>query len=121
MRLILGQLDLEPSRGIANFGVVKEQVLSAAPSIDPNDVVVLPELAGGECHADAYEVAVSRLACELGCHVVGGSHYPPRGDRRVNRGAIADPRGTVTSRYEKQNPYGVEHEHRHKRYNETGV
>lgn len=141
MRLILSQLDLDPHAGLVNLLRFEEEVRAAVGPVAGDDVLLLPELVGSECAADEYEAAVAALAGDLGCHVVGGSHYPVVGEsnqpvvgesnqpavgesshpvsepsrddpdeaRRTNRGCVATPDGHVLARYEKQNPYGVEH------------
>jgi predicted amidohydrolase len=110
MRLILSQLDLDPEAGLVNLRRVEEQVRGAIPRIAPEDVLVLPELVAGDCSQLDYDSAVGRLATQVGCLVVGGSHYASNGSGRINRGSVATPDGRILCRYEKVNPYGVEHE-----------
>ncbi len=107
MRLILSQLDLDPDAGVANLGAVRDEVRDSS-EVAAEDVLLLPELVGGESHPADYEASVRELAAALGCHVVGGSHYPAGGAARVNRGLVAGPDGSVRCHYEKLHPYGVE-------------
>jgi len=77
-------------------------------SFSREDVLLLPELIGGDVGRREYEGFASSLAGELGCHVVAGSHHEEKRGRRLNCGVVADPRGAILTRYEKLRPYGIE-------------
>ncbi len=73
-----------------------------------DDILLLPELLGGESPRPEYEGFVSDLAAKLGCFVVGGSHHDAGRGRKFNCGAVANSTGTVVSRYQKLWPDGIE-------------
>src|SRR5262245_39161869 len=108
MRVILTQLALDTREGLRNFPAIQHIVRKAAPRITAGDIVLLPELVGGDAASSDYECTIQALARELGCHVVGGSHYPAESAARVNCGVVANMTGEVIARYEKLNPYGIE-------------
>jgi predicted amidohydrolase len=72
------------------------------------DVLVLPELIGGNADPEEYESTVCELAERYRCYIVGGSCYVPRAGGLINAGIVADGRGTIVTRYEKIRPYGSE-------------
>jgi predicted amidohydrolase len=74
--------------------------------VRPGDLLLLPELVGGE--DDSYEREVGVLAQALKAWVVGGSHRKKAGVETVNTGVVADPSGRSVAYYEKANPYGNE-------------
>lgn len=108
MRVILTQLALDPREGLKNFRAIQDIARKAAPRITAGDILLLPELVGGDATSPDYERTIQALALELGCHVVGGSHYPAEAAARVNCGVVASLTGEVIARYEKLNPYGIE-------------
>lgn len=107
MRLLLTQLDADPGVGLDNLGQV-ERMLPTDVSHD--DVLLLPELFGGEIETAAYEQHLGEFAARVGCHVVGGSHHAPAGGELTNAGTIVGPSGAVIDRYGKRRPYGSEQE-----------
>lgn len=107
MKLFLTQLGAYSRDFTGNFEHVR-RLVEDVPSFDPNDVLLLPELIGGESDRTEYDNFASYLARGLACYVVAGSHYEQRGATRINCGAVADPNGKIICRYEKLRPYGVE-------------
>ena len=105
MRLLLTQLDADPSAGLDNLDHV-ERCLPT--DVSHSDVLLLPELFGGAVDSRSYEARLQRFAAEVGCHVVSGSHHAPTGDDLTNAGSIIDPSGDVVDRYGKRRPYGSE-------------
>jgi omega-amidase len=91
-----------------NFQRIRHLADNSSSGFSSEDVLVLPELVGGESERREYETAISGLARHLGCYVVGGSHHEQRHRGRVNAGSVAAPSGAVISRYEKLRPYGIE-------------
>jgi predicted amidohydrolase len=79
-----------------------------AVEIRSGDIVLLPELIGGEADAQAYQAEVQALASDLGAWVVGGSHFARGKGEWTNRGIVADPNGRTVAHYGKLNPYGDE-------------
>ena len=106
MRLLLTQLDADPEVGLDNPDHV-ERLLPDGVSDD--EVLLLPELIGGETESSVYEDRMRRFAATIGCHVVGGSHHSPAGAELTNAGLIVGPDGDVVDRYGKHRPYGSEH------------
>lgn len=107
MRLLLTQLDADPRVGLDNLDHV-ERLLPA--DVCHDDVLLLPELFGGEVEKGAYEHRLGEFAARIGCHVVGGSHHAPTGGELTNAGTIVAPSGAVIDRYGKRRPYGSEQE-----------
>lgn len=106
MRMVLARPGVRRADGAENVRQTREA--AAGAGLRGDDVLVLPELAGGDLPADAYETAVTGLARDLGCHVVGGSHHRSAGRGTVNTGLVADDGGRVLARYDKAHPYGAE-------------
>jgi predicted amidohydrolase len=106
VKLVLVQLSLRSSAGTHNWELVRRVLAPGRLDLRRRDVVVLPELLDVRPERKAYEDAVRGLACALGCHVVGGSHYERRGSAKINSGIVADAAGRIVSRYEKLRPYG---------------
>lgn len=77
-------------------------------SVSRDDILLLPELVGGECGQGEYLKLSANLARRIGCYVVAGSYHDRAGRHFRNRGAVANPDGVIISRYEKQRPYGIE-------------
>jgi predicted amidohydrolase len=77
-------------------------------SVSRDDIMLLPELVGGECGQDEYVKLTADLGRQIGCYVVAGSHHDRVGTHLRNRGAVANPDGAIIARYEKQRPYGIE-------------
>lgn len=106
MKLFLTQLSAYSHEFTRNFERVRRLVEPSRSKFESNDVLLLPELVGGESDRAQYENFTGDLARGLGCYVVAGSHHEQR--HRVNGGAVADPSGKIISHYEKLRPYGVE-------------
>jgi predicted amidohydrolase len=108
MRLVLVQPQLRHVSGAGNLAAIRRLAESLdSPPAEP-DVLVLPERFYVDESHDTYVAAISGLARELGCHVVGGSHHEPSGSGLVNAGIVCDPEGTILGRYEKLRPYASE-------------
>lgn len=79
-----------------------------AGTLEPDDVVLLPEHWDLRLAREKYEADVVRLATGLGCHVVGGSHHEQVGDGHRNSGIAVDRTGKVIGTYDKLRPYAEE-------------
>ncbi|HEX4338478.1 MAG TPA: carbon-nitrogen hydrolase family protein [Polyangiaceae bacterium] len=110
MKLLLVQPALSYAPSADNLGIVTRIAERFAADLGPDDIVLLPEHFDLRPWREEYEAGVSALARRLGCHVVGGSHHEEREGGRVNSGVVANPRGTIVSRYEKVRPYATERE-----------
>lgn len=110
MRIVVTQLSARSRHGASAMASVALLPRRFAGQLTAGDIVLLPELVGGDAHTDAYEAAVQDLAHRLGAWVVGGSHLAPDPDGVANIGIVADPAGRIAGRYGKLNPYGEERE-----------
>ena len=108
MKVFLTQLRGHSHDFRINFERVSRLLDGVRSGFSPGDVLVLPELVGGESGRSEYEAFTTELACRLGCYVVAGSHHEKRKGKRINCGVVADPGGKIISRYEKFRPYGIE-------------
>src|SRR5215471_21085187 len=108
MKLLLVQPALSYAPGSDNHDVVMRTAGRFAGQLGADDVVLLPEHFDLRPEREQYEEGVRRLARELGCHVVGGSHHEDRPNGRVNSGIVAGPQGEILGSYEKVRPYAVE-------------
>ncbi|MCC6216119.1 MAG: carbon-nitrogen hydrolase family protein [Polyangiaceae bacterium] len=108
MKLVLVQPVLRHAPGETNVTALRALLAPLAGTLSAGDCVLLPERfhLGGD--PAEYLRDVAALARELGCHVVGGSRFEPRGDTIVNSGVVVDASGAVTGRYEKLRPYAIE-------------
>jgi predicted amidohydrolase len=107
MKLVLVQAQLRHDAG-TNLGRIRSLLDAARIDFAPDDLVLLPERFDLREDAAPYELDVTSLAKELGCHVVGGSHHERRAGSAVNAGVVADPSGGIVGRYEKLRPYALE-------------
>src|SRR5262245_22964090 len=109
MRLVLVQPVLRADSD-QRVDTIRALVRGTGVALDPGDVLLLPEhVADTSCGAH-YGRAVSALARDLGCHVVGGSHHEQRDAGAVNTGVVCGPHGDVVGSYEKLRPYASERE-----------
>lgn len=108
MNLFVTQLRAYSDEFARNFELVQRLVRSGRFEFVSDDIILLPELVGGESAQQEYDSFTAHLARELGCYVVAGSHHELRAGALINCGAVADPAGQIISRYEKLRPYGIE-------------
>jgi predicted amidohydrolase len=108
MKLILVQPRLAFDVQADNPGVVDRLLEPLVGTLEPNDIVLLPEHFDLRPSRSDYEAGVRALAQRLGCHVVGGSHHEDRGDHKVNAGVVVDAGGNLIGAYEKVRPYAEE-------------
>jgi predicted amidohydrolase len=108
MKLVLVQPRLSYDAQADNLGSVARLLEPLTGSLEPFDIVLLPEHVVLSTARAAYECGVSALARRLGCHVVGGSHHEDRDGQRVNAGAVSDASGQIIAGYEKLRPYAAE-------------
>jgi predicted amidohydrolase len=108
MRLILVQPQLRHVEGADNFAAVRSALSLGKITPKPDDVLLLPERVTLTHSRGEYTRAVSELARELGCSVVGGSHHEDRGGEQVNAGIAVGPDGALLGEYEKVRPYASE-------------
>lgn len=106
MRILVTELELRADDAAHNFDLIARAVEQSSPSLEADDVLLLPELVDLGPSRTSYVARVRHLARQLGCYVVGGSHYRsgPRG--RINWGLAVDPTGAECGSYEKRRPYG---------------
>jgi omega-amidase len=107
MRLVLVQPQLA-HHDADNFDRVRHALDQSRIRPDPDDVLLLPERVALTQDRAEYQAEVKKLATELGCTVVGGSHHERRGDGSVNAGLAVDAAGRVLTMYEKVRPYASE-------------
>lgn len=105
MNLVLLQPALRVSQDEWNLSLMRGLLDKVAPILTSKDIILLPEHALFTHSAKVYEHAISELAGEYGCTIVGGSHHEHRSDGAVNAGAVAVPGDGVIFRYTKQRPY----------------
>jgi predicted amidohydrolase len=108
MRIVLTQPRRRTGDGAADLCAIAELVAASSIELCADDILVLPELIGGEATRPDYVDALSWLAQTVGAHVVGGSHLYRHGGHAINRGLVVDPTGAEIAWYEKANPYGSE-------------
>jgi predicted amidohydrolase len=108
MQVVVTQLGLRPADGMSAIPSAARLLQRFQGRLDANDVILLPELVGGETPTDAYEAEVRDLASRLGAWVVGGSHFAREAAGVANIGIVADPAGQIAGRFGKLNPYGDE-------------
>ncbi len=104
VRLILLEPALSYQDDLANVVTVQQALEDARIAPDDDDLLVLPERFLLNTPDAEYEEIVSRLAAQLRCHVIGGSHHAAN----VHRGVAAGPDGTLLGEYEKLRPYASE-------------
>ena len=108
MKLVLVQPRLAFDVKSDNPGLIDRLLEPLAGTLEPDDIVLLPEHYDLRPSRSDYEASVSALARRLGCHVVGGSHHEDRGDHKLNAGVVADGGGRLIAAYEKVRPYAEE-------------
>lgn len=108
MKVLLTQQRVRSEDADENFRGVAKLIERSRIRLSHDDILVLPELIGGESERKHYEKATRELACVLGCHVVGGTYHQKRRGEVVNSGVVANPLGTILATYDKLRPYGIE-------------
>jgi predicted amidohydrolase len=108
MQVVVTQLALRPASGGSAIPAATRLLQRFEGRLDANDVVLLPELVGGDAPTPLYEAEVGSLARRLGAWVVGGSHFARVGTELANIGVVANPAGHIAGRFGKLNPYGDE-------------
>lgn len=108
MKLVLVQPRLGYDVQNDNPGIIRRILEPLAPTLERDDIVLLPEHYDLRPSRSDYEDGVRSLARTLGCHVVGGSHHEQRDGGRVNAGVVSDPSGQLLARFEKLRPYAAE-------------
>ena len=111
MRLILTQPQLRAFDTAGNLAALQNALAPYRGVCAADDIIVLPEHFAFEGDADGYRAAVTAIAAEWGCHVVGGSHHETRDGRRLNTGIAVSPAGDIVGRYDKLRPYSDERKH----------
>src|SRR5512143_23021 len=108
LKLVLVQPTLSYTTDADNAGAVWELLAPLSGTLDPDDIVLLPEHWDLRLAREEYEADVVRFATELRCHVVGGSHHEASSDGHVNSGIAVDGTGTIIGAYDKLRPYADE-------------
>jgi predicted amidohydrolase len=108
VRVVVTQPGRRSEDGLSDIASTRRLLGRLAVGVRAGDLVLLPELIGGEADAHAYQAEVQALASDLGAWVVGGSHFAHDAGQRTNRGIVADPSGRAVASYGKLNPYGDE-------------
>ncbi len=108
MNLILLQPRLKAFDDKGNFNVIHGLLGNASPALSADDIVLLPEhISFAETRQD-YRSAVTALAKEFGCHIVGGSYHEKENARSVNTGVAVNAEGNTVGEYDKLRPYSEE-------------
>jgi predicted amidohydrolase len=108
MKVLLTQLRVRSEDAGENFRGVARLLKLSRIRLSPDDILLLPELIGGESERKHYERSTSELACSIGCHVVGGTNHHKRRGKIVNSGVFADRQGKIVAAYDKLHPYSIE-------------
>lgn len=108
MKLVLVQPMLRVDDPPGNLEVIERSLMPLRGTLEANDVVLLPEHFDQRPSRDDYLANLRKLAVQLGCHIVGGSHHEQLDDGSVNSGVVVDPEGQIINRYEKLRPYASE-------------
>lgn len=108
MRLILTQPSIQFTEHCSRIQDTMPLLEQAGLKLGSTDILVLPELIGGNADRSEYLSELRSLSHNTGAWVVGGSHYWRETDRIVNCGVVADPEGQIVAAYEKSHPYDQE-------------
>lgn len=108
MNVLLTQLRVRSRDGGENFRRVAKLIERSRVGLSNEDILVLPELIGGESGQKDYERLISDLARAINCHVVGGTSHHTRRGKTVNSGVVADSQGAIIAAYDKLRPYSIE-------------
>jgi predicted amidohydrolase len=108
MKLVLVQPQLSQDAQADNLAAVSRLLEPLAASLEPFDIVLLPEHVELGTSRTRYEHSIAALSRRLGCHVVGGSHHEDRDGQRINAGVVSDGQGQIVAGYEKLRPYAAE-------------
>lgn len=108
MKLFLTQLRARSNDARENFRAVAKLIGRSRHHLSREDMLVLPELIGGDSDRKDYEQLTIDLAQRIGCHVVGGTHHHTNRGATINSGIVADSRRTIIAAYDKLRPYGIE-------------
>lgn len=85
-----------------------DELLPLSGTLEPDDIVLLPEHWDLRLAREGYQADVVALARRLGCHVVGGSHHEESEGRHINSGIAVDRTGAIVGAYDKLRPYADE-------------
>jgi predicted amidohydrolase len=108
VKVFLTQLRARSEAARENFRAVAKLIGRSRHRFSPDDILVLPELIGGDSGRKDYEQSTIDLAQRIGCHVVGGTYHQTNRGTTINSGIVADSRGTIVAAYDKLRPYGIE-------------
>lgn len=108
MRLVLTQPAIQFSEHCSRIRDIGPVLHRSGLELGPADILVLPELIGGNADRNEYLAEIRSLSHATRAWVVGGSHHWHRADCIVNSGVVADPGGQIVAAYEKSHPYGQE-------------
>jgi predicted amidohydrolase len=108
LRLVLTQPAIQFSEHQSRIRDMARLLERSRQVLASQDVLVLPELIGGEIGHDEYLSDVRWLSHVTHAWVVGGSHHSKNGNRVINCGVVVDPSGQEVASYEKAHPYGRE-------------
>lgn len=108
MRLVLVQPDRDEANLAESLRRLVARLRPLRSELEPPDVVLLPELVDLGEEPSTYEAAIRGLATDLGCHVVGGTHYRRQGDKKVQMGLAIRGDGAIVGEYLKLRPYADE-------------
>jgi predicted amidohydrolase len=108
VRLVLVQPRLPHGPEADPLGVILGLLAWNVGTFESSDIVLLPEGVHPAEDPECYARDIARLARNLGCHVIGGSHRERLAGVTVNAGVAFDPDGSPVGRYEKLRPYAEE-------------
>jgi predicted amidohydrolase len=90
MKVLLTQLRVRSEDAAQNFRAVAKLIERSRLGLSHEDILVLPELIGGESEQKNYEQLTIDLARARGCHVVGGTnHHITHGEGRLSTPALS--------------------------------
>jgi predicted amidohydrolase len=108
MKVLLTQLRRRSADARENFRGVVKVIERSRLSVSRDDILLLPELIGGELARPEYERLTSELGRAIGCHVVSGTNHHTRRGKTINSGVVSDPQGRIVTSYDKLRPYSIE-------------
>ena len=111
MNLVLLQPTLGASTTRGNLTAIESLIGTVAGTIQPEDIVLLPEHFTFDDDRESYLAYLRKLARVAGCTIVGGSHHRNVNGKRINTGNVVDAQGRETGSYSKLRPYFTEQQH----------
>jgi predicted amidohydrolase len=108
MKLLLMQPQLRAFDTPFCLDSIRALLRTMTAYLDSSTLVLLPEHIMFTDDPRDYHAAISSLAREFDCVIVGGSYHERRETGAVNAGIAIDPQGSILGAYEKLRPYAEE-------------